>query len=142
LRFVQLMRLCDFSTPFSLNDVGCGYGALVAYLAKRHSKAKIDYLGIDLSGAMIAAAQSLHGKRPRSRFVQGSACPRIADYSVASGIFNVKLAQKLDAWEFFVAETLRDLRAKSRRGFAMNFMRPQASGRSSPMLYRTSAERW
>ena len=49
LRFVQLLKLCEFAAPFSLNDLGCGYGALLAYLAKRHASAAIDYLGIDLS---------------------------------------------------------------------------------------------
>jgi len=24
LRFVQLLRICDFAAPFALNDVGCG----------------------------------------------------------------------------------------------------------------------
>ena len=25
LRFVQLLKLCDFSGPFVLNDIGCGF---------------------------------------------------------------------------------------------------------------------
>ena len=28
LRLVQLLKVCDLSAPRSLNDVGCGYGAL------------------------------------------------------------------------------------------------------------------
>jgi hypothetical protein len=28
MRFVQLLKLRDFMSPFSLNDLGCGYGAL------------------------------------------------------------------------------------------------------------------
>ena len=28
VRFIQLLKLCDFTAPFSLNDLGCGYGAL------------------------------------------------------------------------------------------------------------------
>ena len=53
LWFVQLMKLCDFTKAFSLNDMGCGYGALLAYLAKRHAGTAIDYLGVDVSLAMI-----------------------------------------------------------------------------------------
>src|SRR5882757_7851008 len=45
LRFVQLLKICDFSAPFSLNDLGCGYGALCAFLDTRYSEAGIDYLG-------------------------------------------------------------------------------------------------
>ena len=33
LRFVQLLKICDFGQPISLNDFGCGYGALLEYLA-------------------------------------------------------------------------------------------------------------
>ena len=37
LRFVQLLRLCEGAPPgWSLNDLGCGYGALWAFLAWRH----------------------------------------------------------------------------------------------------------
>src|SRR5438874_9086359 len=57
LRFVQLLKLCDFSQAFALNDIGCGYGALAAYLAMRHATVVIDYLGVDLSQAMIRRAR-------------------------------------------------------------------------------------
>ena len=60
LRFVQLLKVCDFSAAFSLNDIGCGYGALAAFLAVRHPKSKIDYLGVDLSRAMIERARRRH----------------------------------------------------------------------------------
>lgn len=143
LRFVQLLKLCEFAAPFSLNDLGCGYGALLAYLAKRHASAAIDYLGIDLSAAMISHARGLYSRRPDTRFAVGGTCPRIADYSVASGIFNVKLEHEIEAWEFFVAETLLNMKASSRRGFSVNFMLPQAPDRvADEMLYRTAPERW
>ena len=32
LRFEQILKVCDFSTALSINDYGCGYGALVDYL--------------------------------------------------------------------------------------------------------------
>src|SRR5712691_1641141 len=57
LRFVQLLKICDFSTPFALNDVGCGYGALCAFLAMRAPDVGIDYLGVDLSKAMVSRAR-------------------------------------------------------------------------------------
>jgi len=31
LRFVQLLTVCDFASAFSLNDLGCGYGALLSF---------------------------------------------------------------------------------------------------------------
>jgi SAM-dependent methyltransferase len=143
LRFVQLLKICEFSAPFSLNDLGCGYGALLAYLSKRHSVSDIDYSGVDISPAMIAHACRLYSRRPNIRFAVGSACSRTADYSLASGIFNVKLEQDIDVWEFFIEQTLSGLKAKSRRGFSVNFMLPaRESHAASKMLYRTTPERW
>ncbi|MEO7128766.1 MAG: class I SAM-dependent methyltransferase [Rhodoferax sp.] len=147
LRFVQLLRLCDFTAPFSLNDLGCGYGALLAYLARRHGTTEVDYLGVDLSAAMIAAARRLWSKRRgpdrQVEFAVGHASARSADYSVASGIFNVKLDPSAARWRRFVAATLDQLHMSSRRGFAANFMTPLARGSAgSAGLYRTPAGVW
>jgi SAM-dependent methyltransferase len=143
LRFVQLLKICKFGIHIRLNDLGCGYGALVNYLAKRHSKTEIDYLGIDVSAAMIARARRLYLRRPKTAFAVGRSCPRIADFSIASGIFNVKLNHDIDAWEAFIAQTLLELNAKSRRGFSVNFMQPEEKERvASNMLYRTTPPRW
>lgn len=142
LRFVQLLKLCDFSVFFSLNDLGCGYGALLAYLVKRHGEAKIDYLGIDVSPAMVRRGKRLWRNQKDKRFVVGHVSPRIANYSIASGIFNVKLEQPLVRWERFIAVTLADMAATSRQGFAVNFLAPLPGGTRVSMLYRTPAERW
>src|SRR5438309_8611454 len=85
LRFVQLLKLCDFEKPFSLNDFGCGYGALLAFLALRHGGAAIDYRGVDISPAMVAAARQCWSDRKGAKFAPGSRCGRVADYSLASG---------------------------------------------------------
>jgi Methyltransferase domain len=143
LRFVQLLKICKFTAPFSLNDVGCGYGAALAYLAKRHASVDIDYLGLDLSSGMINHAAKLYGCRSDTQFLVAHVSPRLADYSIASGIFNVKLDQPLDIWERFIARTIKDMSATSRRGFSVNFIAPEEAVRNSTLqLYRTSPEPW
>jgi hypothetical protein len=73
----------------------------------------------------------------------GNVNPRVADYSVASGIFNVKLDQPIDRWERFIAQTLTDMHESSRYGFAVNFMAPCAPALAPRLeLYCTSAEPW
>src|SRR4051812_18233349 len=114
LRFVQLLKLCDFDCAFSLNDFGCGYGALLEFLAARHGGAAIDYRGIDLSPAMIAAARKCWAGRPDTTFAVGSQCGRPADYSLASGIFNVRLGHPVAAWESYVEQVLTDLHESGR----------------------------
>jgi len=143
LRFVQLLRVCGQEASFSLNDLGCGYGALLAFLAKRHRRKKIDYLGLDLSAQMIDEARRLWGKRPQTEFLVANASPRVADYSLASGIFNVKLNQSEALWTHFVETTLTAMRAASRKGFAVNFLAPLAQGETAQAeLYRTPAGVW
>lgn len=143
LRFIQLLRLCDFKAPFSLNDVGCGYGALLAFLAKRHRGKKVDYLGIDLSPAMIAEARQLWKKRGETEFLVSSLPSRKADYSVASGIFNVKLDHPEALWVRFIEQTLASMRSHSHRGFAVNLLAPLAEGvPGQKELYRAAAPFW
>lgn len=115
LRFAQLLRVCEGEARFSLNDIGCGYGALVGYLSRLGKEC--DYLGVDISEPMIAKARELH---PGARFRVGQRADRSADYSVASGIFNVRLSARDDDWLGHIHKTLNEMDAASRRGFAFN----------------------
>jgi SAM-dependent methyltransferase len=142
MRFVQLLKLCDLSRPFSLNNIGCGYGALAAFLARRHPTAQVDYLGIDLAELMIQRARLRYRGNPDRRFVVGDTPPRRADYSVASGVINVQLDMALNVWENFVAETLRTMHRTSRLGFAVNFLEESHSGAALSGLYRTAPDPW
>jgi SAM-dependent methyltransferase len=147
LRFVQLLRICDFAAPFMLNDVGCGYGALCAFLDLRYPDSRVDYLGVDLSRAMVSRARRRFRRADR-RFAVGKASPRLADYSVASGVMNVNVGHSRAVWEDFIAAMLQDMRRTSRRGFSVNFISDVVAASEAPdnspatRLYRTSPERW
>lgn len=146
LRFVQLLKNCDFTASFQLNDIGCGYGALCAFLDRRYPESGIDYLGVDLSRAMISRARRRFS-RPARRFRVGKAAPRSADYSVASGIMNVNVGYTRGVWEDFIAAMLRDMRQTSRRGFSVNFMTTAAAAGTADdsrkaSLYTTDPEPW
>lgn len=142
MRFVQLLKLCDFSAPFTLNDIGCGYGALLSFLGKKHRASGVDYLGIDLSPAMIEAATHGWRRQRRGKFAVGHAVPRTADYCVASGIFNVKQSQPKRAWEEFIEHTIEDMHSRSRIGFAMNFLDSRYVVDHVPELYSTTPGWW
>lgn len=118
LRFGELLRIRDGRRDYSLNDVGCGYGALLDYLLEQGERC--DYLGVDISPAMIEKALELHRCQAGCRFLVGERVDRSADYTVASGIFNVKLAASPELWREHVLQTLVALNATSRRGFAFN----------------------
>lgn len=143
LRFVQLLRLVDLSRPFTLDDLGCGYGALLSFVQKRHRGARMDYLGIDVSADMVSQAQALHARSRDCAFCVGSSSPRVADYSVASGIFNVRIDEPAALWQEMIEGTLRDMAAASRIGFAVNFLATLPPGvAGKPQLYRCTPEPW
>ena len=143
MRFVQLLKINLFDDAIKLNDIGCGYGALLAFLSKRHRRKTIDYLGVDVSTAMIAQAQKRWKKRALTAFQIASSGFRVADYAVASGIFNVKLSQPDALWEQMIAQTLDEMHATSQRGFAVNFLGPMPDGTPHlPELYSAPPEVW
>lgn len=143
LRFIQLLRICSFGGAISLNDVGCGYGALRGFLRQRHRRASIDYLGVDLSQAMVDSARSRWGNLPQTIFDTAGGPLRLADYSIASGLFNVRLHHADTDWESWVAHTLHGLHTASRIGFSVNFLLPAQPGEASPQaLYRPAIDQW
>ncbi len=134
LRFDQLLKVCDPSRPFSLNDYGCGYGALARYLGQRGYTFR--YTGFDISDEMVAKAQELLRAAENYRFVGSEGELEPADYTVASGIFNVRLDAADDAWEQHVLETLGRIDALSLQGFAFNMLTSYSDAdRMRPDLY-------
>jgi SAM-dependent methyltransferase len=119
LRFEQLCKLIDGRSRFSLNDLGCGYGALHDFLACRFSG--YSYCGIDVSESMIRSAEVRYqGMTPQVRFVVSSEPDGVADYGVASGIFNVRLGRSDAEWRAYLEATLDILDRTSRIGFSFN----------------------
>ena len=118
LRFQQLNKVIDASLGFSLNDLGCGYGALFDYLQSRYRG--FTYNGCDVSGDMIRAAQNRYAHHPDARFVVAAKPPETSDYGIASGIFNVRLGRNDTEWRDYLEDTLDGLDRTSRMGFAFN----------------------
>lgn len=119
LRFEQLLKVVSGTGPFTLNDYGCGYGALAAYLIDRGGDFR--YVGFDVSQPMIAYARDTFADE-RVRFVEHEHELAPANYTVASGIFNVKMEADPAAWTEYVLATLGRLRLMSTRGFAFNVL--------------------
>ena len=117
LRFTQLAKVIDADTG-TLNDIGCGYGAFLDYLNANHPG--IAYYGVDISPPMIEAARRRHPTAAADTFSVGNRPPRIADYTIASGIFNVRLQHNDAAWLDYLRATLQLINSVSRRGFAFN----------------------
>jgi len=118
LRFDQLLKVCDRNSKFSINDYGCGYGSLYAYMTSLGFDFK--YLGIDVSEEMIKKCVELHGSKEGVEFFVGDRPERTADYAIASGIFNVKLDSQNTLWKNYILEVLQTIDSQCTRGFAFN----------------------
>lgn len=116
-RFEQLARIIGRDGGFSVNDLGCGYGALYDYLRSRFGD--FSYTGYDVSDAMIAAAEKQHSDDATARFVVSSELEP-ADYGIASGIFSLRVGRSDDEWRPYIESVLDMLDRTSRLGFAFN----------------------
>ena len=120
LRFDQVLRIDAAPTGRSVNDYGCGYGALLDYLVECGRSWR--YAGFDVSESMVARARAGHADCAAATFTTSAADMAPADYTVASGIFNVRLDHSQPAWEEYVLEVLADMDRLSLSGFAFNML--------------------
>jgi SAM-dependent methyltransferase len=119
LRFKQLCNIFDSEkAAFSVNDLGCGYGAFFEYLRGKYPEGA--YLGIDVSREMIISAEERCAAASQARFLTGSEPDQIANYGIASGIFNVRLGRTDAEWFYHLQATLDVLDRTSSLGFAFN----------------------
>ena len=117
-RFEQLCKIIETPGAFSINDLGCGYGALYDYLVK--DRTHFSYTGVDVSDGMINAATLRYQGNAQTRFIWASEPDQVADYSVASGILNVRMGRSDTEWRGYLEDTLDVLDRTSRLGFAFN----------------------
>lgn len=119
VRFAQLCKVIDPARePFSVCDLGSGYGAFYAYVRAQHPA--VSFLGVDVSDAMTQAAQARYAGDAQARFITAGAPDVVCDYVVASGIFNVRQERSNEEWRGYIEEMIAVLDRSSSKGFAFN----------------------
>ena len=118
IRFEQLCKIIKTQGPFSINDLGCGYGALYDFLDEQYDE--FSYFGIDISTAMIEAAKLRYQHKDGVNFIISDQPSQESDFSIASGIFNVRASRSDDEWYKYIEDTLDVLDNSSRLGFSFN----------------------
>ena len=127
IRFEQLCKVIDpDELIFSVNDLGCGYGALLDYLRGKYPASA--YLGIDISHEMICSAERRHATASGARFITSAEPDKTAVYGMASGIFNVRLGKTDAEWFDYMQGTLDVLDRTSSLGFAFNCLTSYSDG--------------
>ena len=117
-QFDELMRILPAAGPFSVNDFGCGYGALADVLLARGPG--ITYSGVDLNEEMIAAARARFASNPAVTFEVADRPLTEADFGVASGTFTLRLGRSDEQCLASMTEALDAIDRTSRAGFAFN----------------------
>ncbi len=123
LRFDKLIEIFekdDQDGGISINDLGCGYGELCKYLQYRRVQVK-KYIGYDISEPMINKGKE-YIKDQNVEFVVNDRILQMADYSIASGIFNVKLNEDKKQWEEYIFDVLANMNQYSLKGFSFNLL--------------------
>jgi len=120
IRFEQVLKVCDLSKEFSLIDYGCGYGGMIEHLLQKGCT--FQYYGYDPLESMISAANSIHAGYDFCSFITNHAELLPADYTISSGIFNIKLEINHEAWTQYALETLHRFDALSIKGFSFNML--------------------
>ncbi len=122
LRLHILLSVISSDDNFAINDLGCGYGILYEILMKNYGN--FIYRGYDLSKAMIDKGITKYGKNRNAIFrrITGLKGVLKSDYTIASGIFNVRMKRGLKEWKEYVKDTLDYMNAKSRKGFSYNML--------------------
>lgn len=120
LRFDQLLKLLPIpAKKFSILDFGCGYGSLFNYMKPRYQE--FQYAGFDISRAMIDEARRLLNGEPIKLSTELSILDA-PEYTIASGIFNVKQKANVENWMTYVEETLTQINKLSSKGFSFNML--------------------
>ena len=118
LRFEQLSKIIKNNNS-SINDIGCGYGKYIDYM--NNNLENIDYMGYDLSENMIDNATKIYPQNDFKHITKLDEI-RISDYSIASGIFSVKMQHNEAEWLSYILETLEQMHKKSTKGFSFNML--------------------
>jgi SAM-dependent methyltransferase len=142
LRFEKLAYLIDVDSPndpVSVNDWGCGYGAMFKFLDERFGVELERWYGYDISRDMLEAA-GRHLNDPRAELIESGDITRDADYTFISGTFNVRAGASDEAWSAYVKDVLRMVARRSRRGFAFNLLTCYVDWRQDDLFYADPAE--
>lgn len=122
-RFKQLAQVIDTASlaNLSINDLGCGLGDFSEFLSTSGGP-QLSYRGYDRLAGMVEDAQKRYAESSARRFIKiddiGEMDP--ADYTVASGIFNLKFTISEHEWLYYMLHTIHVMNSKSAKGFAFN----------------------
>lgn len=123
IRFEQICRALSDKDNFSINDLGCGLGHFFEYL-NENNFANFTYAGYDHLQEMVNGANILYSMYDNVSFfkINSSEELNLADFTIASGIFNLKFQMSDIEWIEYIKSTLKLMSKKSTKGVVFNIL--------------------
>lgn len=120
LRFEVLSTVIENQASFSILDYGCGFGSMLDFYKTKYNK--FEFLGFDISEEMINSAKISHPNDANAKWFTNLEAVPNADFTIASGIFNVRLKNSDKDWLDYILETLTTINQKTDKGFSFNML--------------------
>lgn len=120
LRFEVLSSVIQRLENFSILDYGCGFGSMYEYFKTKY--ANFTFTGFDISTEMIEEALKQYQHDLATNWITSLENSANYDYTIASGIFNVRLENTDQQWQEYIIDTLNKLNQLSKAGFSFNVL--------------------
>ena len=120
LRFEVLSSVINKTSNFSILDYGCGFGSMYDYFKLKYTD--FNFIGFDISQEMINEALKRNTNDNASKWITLLNPSDTFDFTIASGIFNVKLENSQSDWLNYILETIQKLNKISKKGFSFNVL--------------------
>ena len=136
-RFQIFLGLIAFDTErnnLTINDFGCGYGAMFDVIENLPQFVSGKYFGYDISKEMLQAAENRINDQ-RASFILNHKASRIADYSFVSGTYNMKMAVNDVEWQNYIEESIIHLWSKTNIGMGFNMLNAASPQREKTLYY-------
>lgn len=120
LRFEVLSNVIASGEGFSVLDYGCGFGSMYRYFTQRYKS--FSFTGFDISQVMIDEALKQNQGAENAAWLTGLEDGATFDYTIASGIFNVRLETGDEEWLKYILHTIGEMDRRSVKGFSFNVL--------------------
>ncbi len=137
--FAGLFDLAGRQSEFSVNDLGCGYGAMFDAYKDLPEFRSARYFGYDISDEMLRQARrSIRDER--ATFIRSHIATKEADFSLVSGTYNLNMGAKDAPWLDYVQENIIHLWGKTRLALGFNMLSIHATRREDTLYYADPEE--
>lgn len=132
--FSGLFETVSVDSGFSVNDLGCGYGAMFEAYRDLPAFMNARYYGYDISTGMLREARA-NISDPRATWIHSHEATHDADFSFVSGTYNLNMNADDDIWCQYVKQNLLQLWSKTRVALGFNMLSAHATKRQKTLYY-------